>query len=82
MVQADGVGGYSHYGIDSADFSHTLCENMACLAHNSPTGKIHPRTLLHNAYQRLLEEEDGVRGGASTACVGTVRPDGVLTVAK
>ncbi|KAI5808161.1 5-azacytidine resistance protein azr1 [Peziza echinospora] len=79
---ADGVGGYSHYGIDSADFSHTLCENMATLAHNSPSGKLHPRTLLHNAYQRLLEEENGVRGGASTACVGTIRPGGVLTVAN
>lgn len=81
--QADGVGGYSHYGIDSADFSHTLCENMAVLAHNSTKleEKLHPRTLLHNGYQQLLEEDEVV-GGASTACVGTVRPDGVLMVAK
>ena len=56
---------------------------MALLAHNStrPEGKLHPRTLLHNGYQQLLEGND-VRGGASTACVGTVRPDGVLMVAK
>ncbi|KAF8455669.1 phosphatase 2C-like domain-containing protein [Terfezia claveryi] len=83
MGVADGVGGYSHYGIDSADFSHTLCENMALLAHNytKPGGNLHPRTLLHNGYQLLLELKD-VKGGASTACVGTIRPDGVLMVAN
>lgn len=75
------MGGYTHYGIDSADFSHTLCENMAFLAHTSTGETIHPRTLLHNGYQLLLEG-DQVRGGASTACVGTVRPDGVMMVAK
>lgn len=80
MGVADGVGGYSHYGIDSADFSHTLCENMALLA-RSYTKPVHPRTLLHNGYQLLLERSD-VRGGASTACVGTIRPDGVLMVAN
>jgi len=56
---------------------------MALLAHNSVMcgGKLHPRTLLHNGYQQLLEGNE-VKGGASTACVGTVGPDGVLMVAK
>ncbi|KAF8467769.1 phosphatase 2C-like domain-containing protein [Kalaharituber pfeilii] len=78
---ADGVGGYSHYGIDSADFSHTLCENMALVAHTHNSGNLHPRTLLYNAYQNLIESRQ-VRGGASTACVGTIRPDGVMMVAN
>ena len=75
------MGGYSQYGIDSADFSHTLCENMSCAAHGAGSGRLYPGKLLSGAYERLIRDQQIV-GGASTACVGTLGEDGVLMVAK
>ncbi|KAG0130999.1 phosphatase 2C-like domain-containing protein [Tuber indicum] len=78
---ADGVGGYIESGIDSADFSHTLCERIATAAHQSPTDNIGARYLMSVGYQKILEE-DVIAGGASTACVGVAKADGRLNVAN
>ncbi|PUU82183.1 phosphatase 2C-like domain-containing protein [Tuber borchii] len=78
---ADGVGGYIESGIDSADFSNTLCERIATAAHQSPTDNINAKYLMSAGYQRILEE-DAIAGGASTACVGVAKADGQLNVAN
>ncbi|RPB02327.1 protein serine/threonine phosphatase 2C [Choiromyces venosus 120613-1] len=78
---ADGVGGYIAAGIDSADFSHTLCERIATAAHQSPTDNINAKYLMSVGYKKILEE-DIIAGGASTACVGVAKSDGQLNVAN
>jgi len=86
---ADGVGGWSDSGIDSADFSHGLCERMADIARKSSTksvwdfrrGDFKARDLLQKAYNAILEEKK-IRGGGSTACIAVGHSDGALDVAN
>lgn len=81
---ADGVGGWSDSGIDSADFSHGLCERMADIAIDTGTHheqKLMARDLLQKAYSALVEEKN-IRGGGSTACIAVGNSDGALQVAK
>ena len=81
---ADGVGGWSDQGIDSADFSHGLCQEMAKVAREtqSPDKKdLWPQFILGNAYQEIVREGQ-ISGGGSTACVATGDEEGNLKVAK
>lgn len=81
---ADGVGGWADQGIDSANFSHGLCQEMAKVAgelHSSETKDLSPQFILSNAYQEIVREGK-VDGGGSTACVATGDEEGNLKVAK
>lgn len=82
---ADGVGGWVESGIDPADFSHGLCEYMACAAriwpHNSNTSSLHPQSLLQVGYDHVIDDKSIV-GGGSTACLAVAEPDGSVEVAN
>lgn len=81
---ADGVGGWADQGVDSADFSHGLCQKMAKVAREleSPDQKnLWPQYILGNAYQEILRDGE-IDGGGSTACVATGGEEGNLKVAN
>ena len=81
---ADGVGGWSDQGIDSAKFSHGLCLGMAKAAgelHLLEKKDLPPQVILDNAYQEIVREGE-IQGGGSTACVATGDEEGNLKVAK
>ncbi|KAF2132577.1 5-azacytidine resistance protein-like protein azr1 [Dothidotthia symphoricarpi CBS 119687] len=82
---ADGVGGWVESGLDPADFSHGLCEYMACFARSWPHGSnatsLHPRDLLQVAYDQVTDDET-IEGGGSTACLAVAEPDGNVEVAN
>ena len=85
---ADGVGGWIDQGIDSADFSHGLCNYMAQAAFNFPNdfksaGKslLQPLDLLQTGYKMVCSDRHIV-GGGSTACIAVAEPDGTMSVAK
>lgn len=81
---ADGVGGWADQGIDSADFSHGLCQEMAKVAkelHSPDPNTLWPQYILGNAYQEIVREGK-IDGGGSTACVATGDEEGNLKVAK
>ncbi|KAG8530852.1 uncharacterized protein KY384_004209 [Bacidia gigantensis] len=85
---ADGVGGWSDSGFDSAHFSHGLCQWMARGAEmvgvaggEAEVKKLGPRELLEKAYAGIVADKV-VEGGGSTACVAVGRGDGNLTVAN
>lgn len=65
----------------SADFSHSLCEQMAAAAQESPMEDINAQQLMAAGYERVLAA-DSVSIGGSTVCVGVARPNGQLDVAK
>ncbi|KAL7266233.1 Protein phosphatase 2C 7 [Rhizina undulata] len=78
---ADGVGGYRNEGINSADFSSTLCAMMSSEAASAEAEVVTPEGLIEVAYERILDEDD-IPVGASTACVGVAKPDGTLDIAN
>jgi protein phosphatase PTC7 len=82
---ADGVGGWVESGLDPADFSHGLCEYMACAARSWPHGfnttSLHPKDLLQVAYDEVTDDGD-IEGGGSTACLAVAEPDGNVEVAN
>jgi len=85
---ADGVGGWADQGIDPADFAHGLCERMALESERFAQDQKEmawppdlPRRILQNAYDDLAED-DSVKGGGSTACLGVVDWWGRMTAAK
>jgi len=81
---ADGVGGWADSGIDSAHFSHGLCEQITGAARGTETqseGKLRPRQLLQKGYDRVVADSS-IPGGGSTACIAVGRDDGYLEVAK
>lgn len=82
---ADGVGGWVESGVDPADFSHGLCEYMACAARLWPryanTTSLHPKDLLQVGYDEVIEDKD-IIGGGSTACLAVAEPDGNVEVAN
>lgn len=81
---ADGVGGWADSGIDSAHFSHGLCQSMALVAREvgqMDKATLGPRELLNRAYEGIIADRE-IDGGGSTACVALGRNDGNLTVAK
>ncbi|KAJ6257770.1 hypothetical protein Dda_7559 [Drechslerella dactyloides] len=77
---ADGVGGYSMNGIDSADFSHTLCEDMAEVSYHSEA-PMAADMLIEAGYLSACNNPN-IAGGGSTACVGVAKPDGMLEAAN
>ncbi|KAF2118517.1 5-azacytidine resistance protein-like protein azr1 [Lophiotrema nucula] len=82
---ADGVGGWVESGVDPADFSHGLCEYIACAARSWPQGAkpgpLHPKDLLQVAYDEVTVDKSIV-GGGSTACLAVAEPDGHVEVAN
>ena len=81
---ADGVGGWSDSGFDSAHFSHGLCQWLARTAETASdqfAKLMNSKALLHNAYQRLVRD-GSVQGGGSTACVAAAKGNGQVSVAK
>lgn len=82
---ADGVGGWIESGIDPADFSHGLCEYMACAARLWPlkanARSLHPKDLLQVGYDEVIEDKS-IIGGGSTACLAVAEPDGNVEVAN
>ncbi|KAL9069534.1 MAG: hypothetical protein Q9161_005452 [Pseudevernia consocians] len=81
---ADGVGGWADQGIDSADFSHGLCQAMAKVTrelHSPDKNGLWPQFILGNAYQEIVREGK-IDGGGSTACVATGDEEGNLKVAN
>ena len=81
---ADGVGGWSDSGFDSAHFSHGLCQWMARTAETTGEAeekRLGPGQLLETAYTGIVADNI-IEGGGSTACVAIGREDGNLTVAK
>ena len=81
---ADGVGGWSDSGIDSAHFSHGLCERMIEVAENanaSAESLLGAQKLLQSGYDAVVADET-ISGGGSTACVAVGRDNGYLEVAK
>ena len=77
---ADGVGGWADSGIDSADFSHGLCQSLSHIASQSD-GSNDPQVLLEQAYDEVVQKGNIV-GGGSTACVAVADESGSLSVAK
>lgn len=75
-----GVGGYDEAGINSADFSQGLCLEISIEANNAD-GSTNPQSLLSSGYKQILDK-DKIAGGASTACVGVLKPSGKLSAAK
>ncbi|MCJ1226254.1 hypothetical protein MMC12_002904 [Toensbergia leucococca] len=81
---ADGVGGWSDSGIDSAHFSHGLCEYLirtSTKTEESARRKLNPQQLLQQGYEATVADKS-IYGGGSTACVATGRDDGTLEVAN
>ncbi|KAI9837691.1 MAG: hypothetical protein M1837_002706 [Sclerophora amabilis] len=82
---ADGVGGWLDSGIDSAHFSHGLCEQMAKAAYEfqgrADTSVLQAHELLMAGYKNVLEDKT-IPGGGSTACVAVARNDGNVNVAN
>ncbi|KAG0335946.1 Protein phosphatase PTC7 [Podila humilis] len=77
---ADGVGGWSEFGVDPAQFSWALMENAEKMAHltdniadmhDDPASRdrvLDAQTILDGAYHRLVESGK-VEAGSSTACI-------------
>ncbi|MCJ1445989.1 MAG: hypothetical protein MMC23_006494 [Stictis urceolatum] len=81
---ADGVGGWVDSGVDPADFSHGLCENMEEIATKVDKGhemQLRPGDLLQRSYDRVVDDKT-IPAGGSTACVAVGREDGTLEVAN
>ncbi|KAL8823686.1 MAG: hypothetical protein Q9191_005637 [Dirinaria sp. TL-2023a] len=81
---ADGVGGWSESGIDSAYFSHGLCEHMIRVAENTEAAEkdlLSAQKLLQKAYDAVVADES-ISGGGSTACVAVGSDSGHLQVAN
>ncbi|KAL6720662.1 Protein phosphatase 2C 7 [Lecanora helva] len=80
---ADGVGGWADSGIDSADFSHGLCQSMAAIAKDAAATETSndPQQLIEHAYEKIVNEEV-IAGGGSTACVAIGDQNGSLLVAN
>ena len=80
---ADGVGGWSDSGIDSAHFSHGMCKWMARIARDGSSSEKDPtpEALLQTAYDSLVEDGK-ISGGGSTACIAVGNPNGTLRVSK
>jgi protein phosphatase PTC7 len=72
-------------GLDPADFSHGLCEYMACAARAWPRGNtrssLHPKDLLQLGYDEVMRDQS-IIGGGSTACIAVAEPDGSVQVAN
>ncbi len=82
---ADGVGGWAESGVDSADFSHGICDYMAHAAYTHNTEDWDPpfsaRSLMQRGYENIYKDGT-VKAGGSTACVAIAKGNGMLEVAN
>ncbi|KAL8712496.1 MAG: hypothetical protein Q9220_003344 [cf. Caloplaca sp. 1 TL-2023] len=79
---ADGVGGWSDSGIDSADFSHGLCRYLAQSAKDYEDDQnLGARDLLSRGFEDVVADES-IPGGGSTACIAVGQADGTIEVAN
>lgn len=92
---ADGVGGWAEMGVNSSDFSYYLCHESGKLAEKkakelqtdgaeavkSLASSISPKTVLIDAYDKIVREKT-VQAGGSTACVGVAGSDGQVAIAN
>ena len=81
---ADGVGGWSDSGIDSAHFSHGLCKHMieAAESTNATEEKsVSAAKILQTGYNGVVNDKS-IAGGGSTACVAVGKDTGSFQVAK
>ena len=81
---ADGVGGWSDSGIDSADFSHGLCKYMEQVARTRDTtgqGRLKAAYMIQAGYDKAVADRS-IAGGGTTVCAGVGGHDGNLEVAK
>lgn len=59
---ADGVGGWTRYGIDAGEFSSFLMRTCERLVHNSNFNPQQPVTLLSHSYHELLDHKKPILG--------------------
>lgn len=59
---ADGVGGWSRYGIDAGEFSSFLMRTCERLVQNSNFNPHHPISLLSSSYHELLDHKKPILG--------------------
>ena len=78
---ADGVGGWSESGVDSADVSHALCTYMAAKAHDGKSPPLTARQLMTQGYEAVCHDPKIVAGG-TTATVALLKKGGILEVAN
>lgn len=66
---ADGVGGWSHKGIDAGEYARKLMSHAANAVQNLAAvgSDINPKQVLTEAYSKTLED------GSSTACILTLK---------
>ncbi|KAG5684527.1 hypothetical protein PVAND_013755 [Polypedilum vanderplanki] len=65
---ADGVGGWTRYGIDAGEFSSFLMRTCERLVQNNNFNPNQPVNLLSSSYKELLDHKKPILG-SSTACV-------------
>ena len=75
------MSGYIDFGFDSGFVSQGLCNNIASLARAAASAAVDPKDLLAGGFEQLLKNPE-IKGGATTACLGVYKTDGVLNVAK
>jgi len=78
---ADGVGGWTEYGVDPADFSHALCSYMAETALSWRGERLGPKQLLEIGYEKTIQDPD-IQAGGSTACVVITDGQGRMRIAN
>jgi protein phosphatase PTC7 len=82
---ADGVGGWTDSGVDPADFSHGFSDYMAYTAWtylpDAKSPALTARGLMQKGYEAVANDET-IKAGGSTACVGIAREDGSFEVAN
>ena len=74
---SDGVGGWSHAGVDASLMSRQLMQN--CFLYSLFNGKTfsHPRQLIERAYMDVIEKKQ-VTAGSATCCVLTLNESNSL----
>ncbi|CAI9087421.1 OLC1v1021487C1 [Oldenlandia corymbosa var. corymbosa] len=71
---ADGVGGWSRYGIDSGVYARKLMDNAVESIQQQPKGKVNPGKVLADAFFNNEAE------GGSTACIITLKNNALHAV--
>ena len=79
---ADGVGGWSEAGYDSAAISRELCASMKTIFEQQKEhAGLTPKGLLTDAFKEI-QDSPKVEIGGTTACLGILTPDYKLKVAN
>ncbi|KAL1297580.1 hypothetical protein AAFC00_006143 [Neodothiora populina] len=79
---ADGVGGWADSGVDPGEFSHGLCKYMAEKTYRPESADdLRPQKLLQHGYD-LVQANQKIAAGGSTACIAAMQPNGSVEVAN